>query len=68
MIFALLPYLARGMDVVSIDYRLANQARAPAAVEASRCALHWVFQNAKEYGFDTQRVAVARVSSGGHLA
>jgi acetyl esterase/lipase len=68
MIFALLPYLARGMDVVSIDYRLANQARAPAAVEDSRCALHWVFQHAKEYGFDTQRVVVAGGSAGGHLA
>jgi acetyl esterase/lipase len=64
-IFGILPYLARGMDVVNIDYRQANQARAPAAVEDCRCALHWVFQHAKDYGFDTQRVGV---SAGGHLA
>jgi acetyl esterase/lipase len=67
-IFSLLPYLARGMDVVNVDYRQANQARAPAAVEDCRCALQWVFRHAKEYGFDTQRIVVAGGSAGGHLA
>jgi acetyl esterase/lipase len=68
VIFSVLPYLARGMDVVNVDYRQANQARAPAAVEDCRCALQWVFKHAKEYGFDTQRVIVAGGSAGGHLA
>lgn len=68
MIFSVLPYLVRGMDVVNVDYRQANQARAPAAVEDCRCALQWVFKHAKEYGFDTQRVVVAGGSAGGHLA
>jgi len=68
MIFSLLPYLARGMDVVNVDYRQANQARAPAAVEDCRCALRWVVKHAKEYGFDTQRLIVAGGSAGGHLA
>ena len=68
MIFSLLPYLTRGMDVVNVDYRQANQARAPAAVEDCRCALHWVVRHAKEYGFDTQRLVVAGGSAGGHLA
>jgi acetyl esterase/lipase len=68
MIFAVLPYLARGMDVVNVDYRQANQARAPAAVEDCRCALQWVFKHAKEYGFDAQRLIVAGGSAGGHLA
>ena len=68
MIFAVLPYLARGMDVVNVDYRQANHARAPAAVEDCRCALHWVFKHAKEFGFDTQRLIVAGGSAGGHLA
>src|ERR1700722_11600021 len=52
MIYTVLPYLARGMDVIDIDYRQANQARAPAAVEDCRCALHWVFEHAAQYGFD----------------
>jgi acetyl esterase/lipase len=68
MIFKLLPYLAQGMDAVNVDYRQANQARAPAAVEDCRCALHWVFTNATKYGFDTQRLIVAGESAGGHLA
>jgi len=64
----LLPYLARGMDGVNVEYRLADQAQAPAAVEDCRCALHWVVQHAKEYGFDTNRIVVAGESAGGHLA
>lgn len=68
MIFSLLPYLARGMDVVNVDYRQANQARAPAAVEDCRCALHWVFHHANQFGFDTDRLVVAGGSAGGHLA
>jgi acetyl esterase/lipase len=64
----LLPYLARGMDGVNVEYRLAYEAQAPAAVEDCRCALHWVVQHAKEYGFDTNRIVVAGESAGGHLA
>jgi acetyl esterase/lipase len=63
-----LPYLARGMDVVNVDYRLASQALAPAAVEDGRCALHWVVRHAKEYGFDTSKIVVAGESAGGHIA
>lgn len=67
-IFLTLPYLARGMDVVNVDYRQSNQARAPAAVEDCRCALHWVVAHAKEYGLDTSKLVVAGESAGGHLA
>jgi len=63
-----LPYLAQGMDVVNVEYRLASQALAPAAVEDGRCALHWVARHAKEYGFDLTRVVTAGESAGGHLA
>lgn len=64
----LLPYLARGMDGVNVEYRLASQAEAPAAVEDCRCALHWVVQHAKEYGFDPTKIVVTGESAGGHLA
>src|SRR5580700_7903536 len=33
-----LPYLAKGMATVNIDYRLARDSLAPAAVEDCRCA------------------------------
>ena len=63
-----LPYLYRGMNTINIDYRLAEDALAPAAVEDCRCALRWVYRNAKKYGFDTSKIVVAGESAGGHLA
>jgi acetyl esterase/lipase len=65
---ASLPFLAQGMNAVNIDYRLANQSRAPASVEDCRCALRWIYRHAKEYGFDTSKIVVAGESAGGHLA
>jgi acetyl esterase/lipase len=63
-----LPYLVRGMNVVNVEYRMASVALAPAAVEDCRCALHWVYRHAKEFGFDTTRIVVAGRSAGGHLS
>jgi acetyl esterase/lipase len=40
----------------------------PAAVEDCRLALRWVYENAKQYGFDTTRIVVSGGSAGGHLA
>lgn len=62
------PYLAAGMSVVTVQYRLAGEASAPAAVQDARCALHWVGANAAEYGFDTSRIIVSGTSAGAHLA
>jgi acetyl esterase/lipase len=64
----LLPYLARGMDAVNVDYRVASDAVAPAAVEDARCALHWVDENADALGFDRAKIVVAGHSAGGYLA
>ena len=63
----MLPYLQQGMRVVSVQYRLAGVAPAPAAVKDCRCALYWVFQNAAKYGFDPNRIAITGGSAGGHL-
>ena len=63
-----LPYLAKGMNVVNVEYRMAPESLAPAAVEDCRCALHWVYQHAGDYGFDTNKLVVAGHSAGGHLA
>lgn len=65
---SLLPYLAMGLNVVNVEYRLARIAQAPAAVEDCRCALRWVIRNAKTYGIDVDRLVVAGQSAGGHLA
>ena len=63
-----LPYLEMGFAVVNVEYRLARNALAPAAVEDCRCALSWVFQNAVEYGFDPDRIVLTGGSAGGHLS
>ena len=63
-----LPYVEMGFAVVNVSYRLARVAPAPAAVEDCLCALKWIAENAKEYGFDVSRIAVTGYSAGGHLA
>jgi acetyl esterase/lipase len=67
-LFYVLPYLARGMNAVNVEYRMAPESLAPAAVEDCRCALHWVYDHAAEYGFDTSKIVVSGHSAGGHLA
>ena len=64
----LLPYLEMGFAVVNVEYRLADVALAPAAVEDCLCALRWIAQNAEHYGLDASRVVVTGTSAGGHLS
>ena len=64
----LLPYLEMGFAVVNVEYRLANVALAPAAVEDCLCALRWIARNAEEYNLDASRVVVTGMSAGGHLS
>jgi len=65
---SLLPYLQMGWTVVNVEYRLTDVALAPAAVEDARCALRWVYKNAKQYNFDVGKIVTTGQSAGGHLA
>ncbi|MCC6589208.1 MAG: alpha/beta hydrolase [Bryobacterales bacterium] len=67
-VFTILPWIEWGWNVVNVEYRLANVAKAPAAVEDCLCALRWVATNAGKYGFDTTRLVTGGDSAGGHLA
>jgi acetyl esterase/lipase len=67
-VLEIMPYLQMGFAAVNVEYRLAQVSLAPAAVEDCRCALHWVFANAKKYNFDPNRVVLQGGSAGGHLA
>ena len=64
----LLPYIAHDWIVVNINYRLAHQAKAPAAIADCLKALEWVYENAEKYQIDTHRIVVSGDSAGGHLA
>ena len=66
-VLEMMPYLQMGFAAVNVEYRLAKSSLAPAAVEDCRCALHWVFANAKKYNFDPSRVVLQGGSAGGHL-
>ena len=63
-----LPFMEMGWTIVNVEYRMASQSLAPAAVEDARCALRWVFRNAKQYNFDTNKIVLSGQSAGGHLS
>jgi acetyl esterase len=57
-----------GVQVISVDYRLAPEAVAPAALVDCVAAHEWVATHATELAVDTSRIAIGGDSAGGNLA
>lgn len=61
-------FIERGFAVASIDYRLSDEAKAPAQIEDVKAAIRFLRLNAREYGLDPDRFGIMGPSAGGHLA
>lgn len=62
------PFLTtHGYAVVSINYRLSQEAKFPAQIEDCKSAVRWIRANAEKYNFDPGRIGVWGSSAGGHL-
>ncbi|MGI6608936.1 MAG: alpha/beta hydrolase [Limnochordia bacterium] len=61
-------YLSRGYTVISIDYRLAPEAKLPEIVDDVQCAYRWIQDQADLLKVARDRMAIVGHSAGGYLA
>ena len=62
------PLLEAGFAVVAVNYRYSTEAIWPAQLEDISAAVAFVRENAEQFGFNPDRVALFGASAGGHLA
>ncbi len=61
-------YARMGFVAFNIDYRLAPDFPAPAAVEDAKCAARYIHANAEKYQVDEGKIVATGGSAGSHLA
>jgi acetyl esterase/lipase len=61
-------FVENGFATASLDFRQSTEARFPAAIHDIKAAIRFLRATASEYGYKTDRIAIAGSSSGGHLA
>jgi acetyl esterase/lipase len=64
----LAPIIERGFAVASLDFSPASKALFPGQVHEIKAAIRFLRAQAKQYGYDASRIAIAGASSGAHLA
>jgi acetyl esterase/lipase len=67
-LFALMPYLEAGWNVINLEPRYQGVTLAPATLQNTWCALRWVVHNAAMYQFDTTKIVISGASSGSWFA
>jgi acetyl esterase/lipase len=61
-------FVENGFATASLDFRQSTDARFPADVHDIKAAIRFLRAKAQEFGYRTDRIAIAGSSSGGHLA
>ena len=61
-------FVEGGMAMASLDFRQSGEARFPANVHDIKAAIRFLRAKASQYGYRSDRIAIAGSSSGGHLA
>jgi acetyl esterase/lipase len=64
----ILPLVADGYAMASVEYRLSQEAVFPAQIYDCKGAVRWLRANATKYNLDPARFAAMGESAGGHLA
>ena len=59
---------SQGYITATIEYRLAPEAKYPAAIHDIKAAVKWMRASSSKYNIDTNKIALIGCSAGGHLA
>lgn len=64
--FQAVPFTGAGATFVSVDFALVPEVTLDELIRQCRAAVAWVYQNARDFGADPDRLHVVGHSSGGH--